>query len=251
MQAGAVQAAFDQLAPEYDALWTDAPVGRLQRDAVWCRILPIFRAGDRVLDLGCGTGEDAAWLMRLGMRVTAIDASSEMVKRAQARGVDARVLAIENILRIEEQFDVVLSNFGALNCVADVGRMAPLVRPGGYAVLCIMGRFCLWETASYLLRGCARKAFRRSTGSYFHSGFGVRVFYPTVRNLRRTFAPEFELISTAGIGICVPPSYVRGLPPAVLRVFGEIDRWIGGLPVARSLADHRLLIFRRRRANLE
>jgi SAM-dependent methyltransferase len=241
----AVPAAFDRLAPDYDSLWTDAPVGRLQRDAVWRRIHPFFQVGDRVLDLGCGTGEDAVWLTRLGARVTAIDASPEMVKRAQARGIDARVLAIEEISRIEARFEVVFSNFGALNCVADWKSLMPLVKPGGYAVLCIMGRFCLWETAWYLLTGQPRKAFRRWRGLHFHRALGIQLFYPGVASVRRMFASEFRLISITGIAVCVPPSYIRGLPASILRLLDRLDRWAGALPVLRSLADHRLLVFRR------
>jgi len=57
-----VTATFDAVASGYDAAFTERTLGRMLRAAVRER-LP-FAAGDRVLELGCGTGEDAIWLDR-------------------------------------------------------------------------------------------------------------------------------------------------------------------------------------------
>ena len=64
--------AFDELAEVYDADFTNTLLGTLLRDAVWRRIDRLFAAGDRVLDLGCGTGADAVHLAERGVRVMAI-----------------------------------------------------------------------------------------------------------------------------------------------------------------------------------
>jgi hypothetical protein len=72
------------------------------------------------------------------------------------------------------------------------------------------------------------------------------VTYHSVARLRRAFAPDFDLIWIAGIGIAVPPSYVRGLPAWSLRVLAALDRLVETLPLFPALADHRLLIFVRR-----
>src|SRR6266478_3974601 len=155
-------AAFDQIAQRYDELWTCSPIGRLQREAVWRRLDKLFNDGDALLDLGCGTGEDALHFMRLGMSVRAIDASAEMVSIARGRGVHASVLDIEQLNRVQGCFDGVVSNFGALNCVANLHAIRPalarLIRPGGHLAVCIIGRFCLWETAWQSLQGEPRKA---------------------------------------------------------------------------------------------
>src|SRR5947209_887145 len=90
-------AAFDSVAAQYDATWTHSPVGRLQRQAIWTQLKTLVRPGDRVLDLGCGTGEDAVWLESHGARVTAIDSSARMVSLARNRGVDARHLSLERL----------------------------------------------------------------------------------------------------------------------------------------------------------
>jgi 2-polyprenyl-3-methyl-5-hydroxy-6-metoxy-1,4-benzoquinol methylase len=134
----------------YDELWTHSPVGRLERDEVWRCMNRLFRPGDRLLDLGCGTGEDAVYLERLGVKVLGIDASPAMVRVACARGIKATVLGIEELASIQGHFDGAISNFGALNCVADLNAvrvaLARLILPGGYFAVCLLGRFCLWKT---------------------------------------------------------------------------------------------------------
>jgi SAM-dependent methyltransferase len=241
-------AAFDRIAPNYDELWTRSHIGRLQRNAVWRHIDPLFRPGDAVLDLGCGTGEDAVHLMQAGVRVCAIDASPEMVRLAQERGVDARTLRMEEIGGTDfarPAFDGAISNFGVLNCVADLkgtaSALGGLIRPGGHLALCTLGRFCLWEVFHYRFRA---KAFRRLRG-HAVSSMGVRVLYPSVRQMVADFLPHFRLIRWHAIGVFVPPSYVAGLAGRTLDKFGRIDARVGDWPVLRALADHRLLIFAR------
>lgn len=242
-------AAFDDLASQYDRLWTRSTVGRLQREAVWRHIGTLFKPGQAVLDLGCGTGEDALTLMGAGLRVRAIDASLGMVKIARERGVDAGVLPIENCGVLGGSFDAVLSNFGALNCVADLRSLreplARLVRPGGYLAICIIGGFCLWETVWALLRGQPAKAFRRWRNSAM-SSLGFRVFYPSKGDLLAAFSPQFRLMNWRGIGLSVPPSYVSGLSDRLVRKLDSLDRRVAHWPILRGLSDHRLFVFRRK-----
>jgi ubiquinone/menaquinone biosynthesis C-methylase UbiE len=245
-QGDRVTVAFDQLASQYDQLWTRSPVGHLQREAVWRHIGNLFQPGQTVLDLGCGTGEDALRLLEAGLRVRAIDESGEMVSIACDRGVDAVTLAIENCGLLNETFDAVLSNFGALNCVEDLESLrqplARLVRPGGYLAICVIGRFCLWETAWSLLRRQPAKAFRRWRGSVM-SSLGIRVFYPSTHRLETALRPQFTLLNWRGIGLCVPPSYVTGLSTSLLRKLDALDRRAARWPILRGLSDHRLFVF--------
>lgn len=245
--------AFDAIAAGYDRLWTDSPVGRVQREAFWRYAGAYVKTARNVLDMGCGTGEDAARLTRAGVRVTAIDVSSQMVAMARKRGVDARVLPIEQLDVLNSSFenasfDAAISNFGALNCVERLESirepLARLVAPGGYAILCALGRFCFWETAWFLLSGDLRKARRRWRGEALTSS-GVKVFYHSAGKFRRSLSPDFRLVKRVGIGICTPPSYVRCLSDRALRRLGRADQALEHAPLFRAFADHALLVFRR------
>ena len=238
---------FDLLAADYDRTWTNSGPGRLQRTAVWRQIVQIFRAGDVVLDLGCGTGEDAVHLMRHGVTVSAMDASPAMVRIARTRGVNAVVGTIEELHAVDGTFDGVLSNFGALNCVEDLAALrsslARLVRSGGHLAICLMGRFCLSESVHFLRQLQFRKASRRWTGRTYAKSLGMRVFYPTAREVKHALAPQFRLLRRTGIGLTVPPSGIAGLSSASLAARSRIDEYAAHWPMLRSMADHQLFIF--------
>lgn len=67
------------------------------------------RAGERVLDLGCGDGALTTRLVDAGCSVLGVDASPEMIAAARARGLDAR-LADAQALGFEGEFDAVFTN---------------------------------------------------------------------------------------------------------------------------------------------
>jgi len=245
---GVPVAGFDCIAADYEKLWSGTKAGQLQREAVWRHTAKLLPAGSSVLDLGSGTGDDALMLAGRGVRVTGIDASAEMVRIARGRGVDAQCCAIEDLGWLHETFDAVWSNFGALNCVERLSDLrepfSRLVKPGGPVVVCLMSRVCLRETIWYSLHGDFRKATRR-WGGEAGSSVTPRVFYPTIGDVRRAFAPDFRLAAVHGIGLAVPPSYVTGISDAAMDRLAAFDRHAAHLPILRSLGDHRLMIFRK------
>ena len=78
-------APFDAIADEYDAVFTHSLIGRAQRESVWREIDRLFRPGQRVLEINCGTGVDALHLAARGVQVVACDASAGMVAVARRR----------------------------------------------------------------------------------------------------------------------------------------------------------------------
>ncbi|MBM3840048.1 MAG: class I SAM-dependent methyltransferase [Verrucomicrobia bacterium] len=75
-----------------------------RRDETYRPFAALLTPGARVLDAGCGSGRDSVALAQQGFRVTAIDASPEMVREACARGVDARVLTFQE-MEFASEFD--------------------------------------------------------------------------------------------------------------------------------------------------
>jgi SAM-dependent methyltransferase len=113
---------------------------------LWTRpfLVPLRQAGARaVLELGCGTGSDAARLAGEGYSVTAIDLSGEAIGQAQARfGSLARFLVADMTRPLpfpDGSFDAVMSNVAAHMFPDDVTRtvfaqVGQLVRAGGLFV---------------------------------------------------------------------------------------------------------------------
>ena len=260
----AAGAAFDRVAQDYDQIFTDSLIGRAQRDAVWKVLARTFRKNDKILELNCGTGEDALFLAGNGISVFALDASRQMIVRAEQRlqhssaqiPVVFSELPTERIgeLHPETQYDGAFSNFSGLNCIADLGTVAAslagLVKPDGRLVLCFSTRFCLIEILYYLALGQWRKAFRRCKGYAEVTLDGVQftVYYPTVRRICRSFAPYFRLYSCTGIGVAVPPSYLETWArqhPRLFLLLRRLEERLAKLPILRSTGDHVLLRFER------
>ena len=119
-------------------------------------------------------------------------------------------------------------------------------------LLCWMGRYCLWEIVWYLAHGDGQKAFRRLRRGPITASLGggafVSVHYPSIRALRRSFAPEFKIKSIKGIGLAVPPSYLEPWArdhPRLIGLAELADTWMGGCPGTRVLADHVLVLLQR------
>lgn len=91
------------------------------------------RAGERILDLGCGDGVFTAKLLASGASVVGVDSSPDMVEAARTRGLDARV-ADAHVLDLGERFDAVVSN-AALHWMTEPDRVlaavARVLRRGG------------------------------------------------------------------------------------------------------------------------
>lgn len=267
-------APFDALAPGYDATFTARPIARHLRRAVWRELAPHVRAGTRALDLGCGTGEDALWLVERGARVLGVDRSAGMLARAAAklegagRSESARWARLdlaeldpggrELLAPVDgEPFDLAFADMGALNCLAARRPLGAALwhalAPGGRFVAVPMGRVCAWEIAWHLLHGDVARARRRLAGEAHAAPSpgeaAIPVFYPTAGELARELAPWFRRVRRVAIGAFVPPPYLDPVAarwPRALAACASLDRRLGALPPLPSLADHHLLHFERR-----
>ncbi len=107
------------------AFWTDR-VGPQPQELALERVLALRPR--RVLEVGCGPGEFAQSLSAAGISVVATDASPQMVRRAAARGLDARVADVQALPFADDDFDVAVANF-MLYHLPDLNRgLAELAR---------------------------------------------------------------------------------------------------------------------------
>lgn len=88
----------------------------------------------RLLDIGCGTGAQTVAFRDAGWHVTGVDASEDMLRRAQARGLEV-VRAEATVLPFDEaSFDAVVSLWTHTD-IDDFGDVlmeaARVLRPGG------------------------------------------------------------------------------------------------------------------------
>lgn len=239
-------AAFDAESSAYDAHWDDDPVGRLQRERVHAVLDAVVPAGARILDVGCGTGTDAAHLARRGCQVVGIDPSPGMIARARAR-CDAGSFEVGSAEHLPlGPFDAALSNFGALNACADLRPIAEALAdrlvPGAPLVLVLLARVAPMELAT-LLRGDLRTATRRSRPTANVQEHPVPIWYHGRRDVERAFT-AFTLEGRRAIGAVLPRAGSRFAGASTW--LDPLDRAIGALPGLRGVGDHVVYRLRRR-----
>ncbi len=256
---------FDSVAADYDQVFTDSGIGRLQRSEVHHYLdRRVFgNAPMSILELGCGTGEDAAHFAENGHAVTATDISSSMLKLTQAKaekyGLADRIRTVPLDLQdpdcsgLEGPFDLVFSNFGALNCIDEAGlqnlaeKLVPITATGSHTVFVVMPRACLWETFYFVLHGKLRSAFRRLKGGPVSAAIGettVPTWYHSPRAVVRAFEPVFRRRGVVPVGFAVPPSFLEpwaGRNPRVLAALAKTDHFLRPIGSLALISDHALI----------
>jgi SAM-dependent methyltransferase len=258
--------AFDGAAADYDGPAGNNVVVQRMRSQMWRLLTTTYPTGASLLELGCGTGIDAAYLAGRGYSVLATDWSPAMVERTRARlqqsGADerasARVLGIHELHQLQgERFDGIYSDLGALNCAPDLHHTAracgELLRPGGHIVASVIGRTCPWEIAYYAAHANWKRAFFRWSDRALPVPLNqetVWTRYFTPRRFYSAFAEIFDLTFYRGLRICSPPPYMFGptyqrlLP--ICRLGEWVDDRIGALPIVRDAGDHFLMVLTKR-----
>ncbi|MER3437397.1 MAG: ubiquinone biosynthesis protein UbiE [Chloroflexota bacterium] len=162
---------FESLARRYDA-WYETPVGawadRLESEAI-LRLLAL-QPGERLLDLGTGTGRYAVAAAARGARVVGVDASRAMLSVARERfhaSSQPIWLVRADLARLpfpDETFDAAVA-VTSLCFVADplavLREARRVLRPGGRLVLGELNRWSLWA-ALRRLKGIVRPTVYRA-----------------------------------------------------------------------------------------
>lgn len=139
------------------------------------------RAGERILDLGCGDGVLTKKLADLGCAMVGIDASPDLVAAAVRRGVTASVLDATQLSYYEE-FDAVFSN-AVLHWIKDADRVIAGVlaalTPGGRFVAECGGHRCVETIHKALIAELDRRGYDGTAASpwYFPTAaeYGARL----------------------------------------------------------------------------
>jgi SAM-dependent methyltransferase len=257
--------AYDSIAADYDGPVGNNVLAQAMRYRLWREVERQVPPGGRLLDLGCGTGLDAAHFADLGSQVVATDWSPQMVLRAGqrmgARGLRARVtvqrLGIQELNQLaSEHFAGIYSNLGALNCAPQLELVARncarLLPPGGALIVSVAGRSSPWEWAHYAASGSLRQARRRAAAypvPLDFNGHTVWNRYYAPREFAEIFAPYFTLRHYQGMLLLAPPPPLidlYGRLGRVGRALLRLDQRAGRLPLARDIGDHFLMTLTKR-----
>ena len=261
MVSGAV--AYDELAARYDRVPLENRINGYMRRVSRARILGAFPPGSRILEIGCGTGDEALALASRGATVVALDASPEMIRiarrKAADRGLDDRATFLPAEAKdlpdladsLSGPFDGGYASF-SLAYEPDLAPVArgldALLRSGASFLASVPSRLCLVEFA--LALGTAHPAFagRRLRPEHGHKVgehfVPIRTYTP--RAFAKAMGPHFSLRRLEALPAVVPPPYMNRVYArldGVADLLERVDAVLRPRAPFRSLGDHFLAEF--------
>lgn len=251
---------FDHIATQYDTDFTHTLIGKAQRDLVWKNLLPLL-PNCQVLELNCGTGEDALALTKMGCEVEATDISPEMVQVASEKlkksGSTAHVRDITQLSFEQlESKDLVFSNFGGLNCISPEGwkNLAHTFQIGlennARLVMVIMSKKCLWERLYFMLR--PQKKWNRNSQNAVEAhvdGKLVKTWYFSPKDVVRFMGMGFKMTKLKPIGFFIPPSYLEGFVKkrsGLFKILTTLEKVVSSWSFLSNYADHYYIEFQKK-----
>ena len=234
-----LEAAFDGVAEEYDRHIFRNPMNVWLRTVSVRLMTQIFRPGDVILEIGCGTGTETLSLAERGIKVLASDISSKMLsvlrRKADRAGLGKQVVPVHCRpymlkTRLEElgytSVDGAYSTYGAINTEPRLddlfSDLRSIIRTGGRLVLGVWNRYCLYEMIGYSIRFWPSMAVARFRNPVpvGKSRFCVPSNAYSVAALSKMLSKSFRLEGVHGVGIFLPPSnLVKYLPPSPILDF--------------------------------
>jgi len=264
-----VATAFDAISQRYDEAMSAAvnPVVALVRERVYRSIEGHCAAGSRLLEIGCGTGEDAVALARRGYQIVASDVSAGMVERTRAKVAasgcaEAVQIVGKGVGALAAEWPSlglavagVFSNLAPLNCELSLEPLRRLLEQalpvGGRFVAVVLPRICPLEIAIFIARGQPGAALRRFRRDPVADVDGARfpMRYYGAGDFDRALGPAFRRVETRSLGLVLPPlgfGAALARVPRVTRALALVDDGLSGLPALRRMGDHVLLAYQRR-----
>jgi ubiquinone/menaquinone biosynthesis C-methylase UbiE len=247
-------------------LYGSDPVIQYKRKRVREHVTRFLKPSSTILELNCGTGEDALYFASRGHAVHATDFSEGMLSELQcklgqthlSRKISMEQCSFTHLEELGNQgpFDAIFSNFGGLNCTGELHKVlqsfSPLLKPGGTVSLVIISRFCLWELL-LVFKGKFKTAFRRffsRTGRRARvEGMQFKCWYYHPSYVLRHLRSDFECLHIEGLCTLVPPSYLEGFNGKYPRLFSLLKTKEEQLKSSwpwRSMGDYFIITLRRK-----
>jgi ubiquinone/menaquinone biosynthesis C-methylase UbiE len=256
---------FDHIATTYDSVFTRTAIGQLQRKHVWKYLENIIPQLDglEMLELNCGTGEDAIMFSDKGFNIIATDVSTEMLKVTQQKAekysmhnrISSQYLDLESIseMLFDKKFDLIFSNFGGLNCISPdslqklLDKIPSMLNPNGRFIAVIMPKFCLWESMYYIYKCQFKNVFRRWTSKEVIAnlhGTVLKTWFYSPSQVREWSSEYFEVVKTQPVGIALPPSYLDSYfvrKKKFLIGLHKLEKKINRHSLYSGMADHYII----------
>lgn len=259
-----MEASFDNAAQNYDDTFTNSEIGKLQRNVVYYHLEKLLSSQKQnILEINCGTGEDAIWLANKKHIVIATDISNEMIAVAKSKESHQNLnFVTADINSISEQFeskkfDAIFSNFGGLNCLnydklsRFLDSVSTILSEKGKLILVIMPKNTLWEKVYFMLKGKFKTAFRRTKKVAFANidGISVPTYYYNPKDIVNLSKSNFDCLNVKPVGFFIPPSYLEPFfknKKGFLQFLNTLESKIKNGSFLSKYSDHYLIVLQKK-----
>ena len=156
------------------------------------------KAGERILDLGCGTGELTAEIASSGAKMVGIDASEKMIEAARNKFPDLNFIQAKGESFIDsEPYDAIFSNatlHWILNPEAVISAMYSNLKPNGRLLLEMGGNGNIQSITGALSAVLKEKGYQKQsrTVNWYFPKLGTYCHFLEQRGFSVTFAHLYD-----------------------------------------------------------
>ena len=248
--------AFSRQSGSFDKDEMRNKILQYMRSTVRKYVISIWKKGETILELNCGTGLDAVYFAQQGFKVYATDNAKGMLNQVRRKVSDNHLeesITVENYsfnqisALAPKKFDHIFSNFGGLNCTNDlqniISQFYDLLNDNGTVTLVLMPSVCPWEVV-LSLKGNFKTAFRRFSKAGADSqleGINFTTYYYSTKEVEAFFGTTFTRTHLQSLGLICPPPYLEKIPknfPGLFSALIKMEQRISMYPVFRNWGDH-------------
>lgn len=257
------QNSFDTYSKVYDEDFTFSPIGKMQRARVHWHLEEWLPKHFKVLEINCGTGEDARWIASKVKEIVATDISEKMIEVCRNKHISKATFEVCDCRKISERFagsdfNLLFSDFGGLNCLSpeEIKQFSEeankCLESEGILLAVVMGRKCSWERFYFRWKKDVRYNRRKKKE-------GVETVIGNERFLTWYYSPEefalllsdnFNFIEAHPIGLFIPPSYLNPFfkkKKWLLSILYDLEKLFGSDKSLSDHADHYLIAFKKKK----
>ncbi|MCB4792120.1 MAG: methyltransferase domain-containing protein [Elusimicrobia bacterium] len=250
----------------YDTGFRSRAIARYIHKRTMVSLKEAFKPGMHLLEIGCGTGEEAIALAKIGVRITAIDISSSMIECSKQKAknenvqdlIDFKVLPAEQINLLEHGlFDGAYSLLGPVNCINNIqvfaDSLTSMLKPQSSVVFSVINKYNLWELFYYSLKMDFPTAFRRLGHSPVKvkltpGSCDIHLWYYTPGSFYSFFKNNFNTKEIAALPLIMPSRFMERCCKTIKieGILEFIEKVFSGIYPLNCLGDHFLITMNKR-----